>query len=169
MVSAEGKDCTVVVNFVVGSERRSPSHASGVAVVSSSVEGTGSWRLGRQVVAEVLGSDPGTGANSAPESCKSLVRIARVPRVVGQAGDCRGSKSWEMNWTSGHCGNPRLTEKLNPPLHAEDLESTGSLADLGMKLRSPRWKANTAERTPRRIQLPSYRARYPHLSHTLRD
>jgi len=81
VVSGEDKDCTVVVNLVMGSERRSPSHAIEVGAVNSSAEGTDSWRLDHQVV-EVPGLGSGTGIDSVPESCKSPARIATVPTAV---------------------------------------------------------------------------------------
>lgn len=40
--SGEDEDCTVAVNLVMGSERRSPPHTIEVAAVNSSAEGTDS-------------------------------------------------------------------------------------------------------------------------------
>ena len=76
-------NCTVVVNPVVGSERRIASHAIGAVMVSSSVSATDSRRLDHQVVAGIPELDSGTGVDSAPESCKSLAQFVGVPIVVG--------------------------------------------------------------------------------------
>ena len=82
VVSGENMDCMADMNPAAGSGNSSPSHAIEVAMVSSSVEGTDSWRLDYQIV-EVPGLDSGTGLNSAPENCKSPSRTVRVPVLVG--------------------------------------------------------------------------------------
>jgi hypothetical protein len=83
VASEEGVSYTAGFGLVVDPERRIPSHVIEVALVSSSVEGTDSWVVEHQLVAEFPGLDSGTGADSSPESCKSLARIVKVPVGVG--------------------------------------------------------------------------------------
>ena len=160
-------------------------------MVNSSAEGTDSWRLDCQVV-EVPGLGSGTGVDSAPGSCKSPLRIVRVPVLVGcalprlidmgpalryrnlrqtvvdQEAGCKSLKLRATNRIRKHYRNPRLTRRWNPLFRAEDLGSTGSLVGLWMRLRSPQWKANKTKQTKGKCRFPSKRARYPRPSHMYR-
>lgn len=80
VVPGGDSDCTASANRAANPERKIPSRV--IEVGNSSVERTDSWRLDYQFAVEVPGMNSGVGEGLAPESCRSLVRLAKVPIVV---------------------------------------------------------------------------------------